>query len=120
MNIFSMKKEYSEVEQDDNPSLLMENFWQQLSLAGKHSGRPNFVLLCASFAMLNLCIGVLIGYGLHAISRPSPRSVTINPNTAIPLEVFTSRHDVPFSPDPRYMGPSHEVNQNWAKLTQGI
>jgi hypothetical protein len=120
MKIFNMKKEYREVEQDDNPSLSIENFWQQVPLAGRNSGWPNFVLLCASFAILNLCIGVLIGYGLHAISGPSPQTVTINPNTAIPLEVFTSRHDVPFSPDTRYMGPSRDVNQNWAELTKGI
>ncbi|KAL1634270.1 hypothetical protein SLS58_010743 [Diplodia intermedia] len=52
------------------------------------------------------------------MSEPSLESFGINPNTPIPPEVFTSRHDVPFSPDPRYMGPSPEVNKNWAKLTQ--
>jgi hypothetical protein len=115
-----MKKEYREVEQEENLSLPGEKFGEQIPLAGRNSSLTSYILLGSSFAMLNLCIGLLIGYELHAVSRPSLQSVTINPNTAIPLEIFTSRHDVPFSPDRRYMGPSHEVNQNWAELTKGI
>ncbi|EME42005.1 hypothetical protein DOTSEDRAFT_134412 [Dothistroma septosporum NZE10] len=70
-----------------------------------------------SFALLNICIGLSIGYLCVRYSTFSVTSWGINPTSPIPKDVFTARQNVAFSPDKRYMGPGHEVNVNWEVLT---
>lgn len=68
-----------------------------------------------------LAIGLVVGYSiqkthateiLHAIYYPS--------KSPIPLDVFTPKIEVPFVPDKRYVGASHQVNENWYNLTKGV
>ncbi|EKG22578.1 hypothetical protein MPH_00046 [Macrophomina phaseolina MS6] len=116
--LFGAKQRYGD-EQQEEKLLAEEQSAQEVRFRAGSRGRAHNTFFYTSFALLNICAGLLIGYWCKGFSETSLASFGINPNTPIPLEIFTSRHDVPFSPNPQYMGPGHEVNKNWAKLTEG-
>lgn len=114
------KQDYAGIEQAD--SLLPTNEKTPEEDGAPTTSRrrlPHNLFFYTSFALLNIVAGLLIGYLCRAASEDSAESFGINPNNPIPRKILTNRHDVPFSPNPDYMGPGHHVNKNWAKLTEG-
>ncbi|KAK3197451.1 hypothetical protein GRF29_216g230450 [Pseudopithomyces chartarum] len=116
--MFGSKEDHKNMEQKES-LLPIQELRQRSRSAGWFSCRTcNFFY--TSIILFSLSVGLIIGYACRAVGEPSSLATFgIDPNTPIPKEIFTSRHDVPFSPDPRYMGPSHEVDGNWQKLTKG-
>ncbi|GIZ43941.1 hypothetical protein CKM354_000715000 [Cercospora kikuchii] len=98
--------------------LLAEDQWasSQHCTPGQKSqahGRMFYV----SFSLLNITLGLVLGYFCVRYSRLSVTSWGVNPNTPVPQDIFTMRKNVAFSPDRRYMGPGAEVNSHWNTLT---
>jgi hypothetical protein len=116
--MFGSQEDHQNMEQKES-LLPVQETRQRSRSAGWFSCRTcNFFY--TSIILFSLSVGLIIGYACRAVGEPSSLATFgIDPNTPIPREIFTSRHDVPFSPDPRYMGPSHEVDRNWQKLTEG-
>lgn len=73
------------------------------------------------FSVASLAIGLIIGYSLQPNLSTAALNATLDPfKSPIPLDVFTPKIAVPFVPDRRYVGSSHEVNENWHNLTKGM
>ncbi|EMF12709.1 uncharacterized protein SEPMUDRAFT_45138 [Sphaerulina musiva SO2202] len=78
------------------------------------------------FALFNITLGLATGYWLAGLKSGSSSSNGINTTTTNELgpepsalqQIMRTRHDVPFSPNYHYMGPSAEVKANWMALTK--
>ena len=118
-SVFGGKEDYKRMEQEESLLPIRETRQKSRSLGWFSCRACNFFY--TSIVLFSLTVGLIIGYGCRAVGEPSSLATFgIDPNTPIPREVFTSRHDVPFSPDSNYMGPSREVDRNWQKLTEGL
>ena len=81
--------------------------------------RPTFVHIL--FSAAGLAIGLILGSLFQSNVSAGASHPLFNPSmTPIPLDVFTPKIAVPFVPDKRYVGSSHEVNENWHNLTKGM
>lgn len=84
------------------------------------------------FALFNITLGLATGYwlaGLKSGSSSSSNGINtttttttitneLGPEPSALQQIMRTRHDVPFSPNYDYMGPSAEVKANWMALTK--
>ncbi|KAK0608969.1 hypothetical protein DIS24_g12630, partial [Lasiodiplodia hormozganensis] len=94
---FRKSQDYAGIEQTDN--LLPTD---EKTPTNTRRRLPYNIFFYTSIALLNIVVGLLIGY--LAASEESASSFGINP---IPRKILTNRHDVRFSPNSDYMGPGH-------------
>lgn len=75
--------------------------------------RSHIPLLSSLFCiLLGISIGITLGFAL----KPSSKHAS----SLVPLEISRNRKPVAFFPDPRYVGGTDEVHQNWRNLVKGI
>jgi hypothetical protein len=90
-------------------------------IAGSSSWSPYFRvnLICLLLGM-TLGIAMATAFGLTASDTISSASCWVfAPLSPIPSVVMSPRRDKVFNPDPRYIGPSKEVDENWIALVGG-
>lgn len=83
------------------------------------------------FALFNITLGLATGYWLAALKSGSSSSSNginttttttneLGPEPSVLQQIMRTRHDVPFSPNYDYMGPSAEAKANWVALTKSM
>lgn len=90
------------------------------------------------FALFNITLGLATGYWLAGLKSGSSSSSSssnginttttttttitneLGPEPSALQQIMRTRHDVPFSPNYDYMGPSAEVKANWMALTKSM
>ncbi|KAI5815369.1 hypothetical protein BZA77DRAFT_316433 [Pyronema omphalodes] len=73
--------------------------------------RSHFPLFPSLFCiLLGISIGITLGFTL----KPSLKHAS----SLVPLEILRNRKPVAFFPDPRYVGGTEEVHQNWKNLVK--
>jgi len=68
--------------------------------------------------LFSFSVGICLGFWLQVSNQSKNGHFGVIQHSPIPQDVFTKRHNVPFVPDERYIGPSSEVAHNWRKLTE--
>lgn len=84
----------------------------------------NSILYYVSILLIGLGLGFTIGFYCQTNSSPTSHPIPTAPATApatpLPHDVFAPRVPKLFVPDERYVGYSHEVNENWGLLVKGM
>lgn len=92
--------------------------------------RTGVLMKYLPFALFNITLGLATGYWLAALKSGSSSSSNgintttttneLGPEPSVLQQIMRTRHDVPFSPNYDYMGPSAEAKANWVALTKSM
>lgn len=96
--------------------------------------RTGVLMKYLPFALFNITLGLATGYWLAALKSGSSSSSSngiyttttttttneLGPEPSALQQIMRTRHDVPFSPNYDYMGPSAEAKANWVALTKSM
>lgn len=80
----------------------------------------NSILYYVSILLIGLGLGFTIGFYCQTNSSSTSHPIPTAPATPLPHDVFAPRVPKLFVPDERYVGYSHEVNENWGLLVKGM